>query len=101
MLRRYPRGARGVRGGGQLPRERRGHRGGSSARGEKLSPCPRSPADGIVTFRPERPVTQPTRTGSSPALFSAAIAACCLAGETIMHKPMPMLKVAYIVAAGT
>ena len=45
-------------------------------------------------------MTQPTRAGSSPALFSAAIAACCLAAWTTTQNPVPMLNVAYMVAAG-
>ncbi len=67
----------------------------------KASPWPRRPAAGMDTFRPGRPVTQPTRAGSSPTLFSAAMAACCRAAGTITQNPMPMLNVAYMVAAGT
>ena len=67
----------------------------------KESPRPRRPAEGIDTARPGRPVTQPTRAGSSPTLFSAATAACCRAAGTTMANPVPMLNVAYMVAAGT
>jgi hypothetical protein len=69
--------------------------------GWKVSPRPRRPAEGIDTARPGRPVTQPTRAGSSPTLFSAATAACCRAAGTTMANPVPMLNVAYMVAAGT
>ena len=46
-------------------------------------------------------MTEPATTGCSPALFSASTAAGASAGETITQKPVPMLKVAYIVSGGT
>ena len=45
-------------------------------------------------------MTVPAITGSSPALFSASTAAGASAGETTTQKPVPMLKVAYMVSGG-
>jgi hypothetical protein len=67
----------------------------------KASPRPRRAAAGIDTVRPVLLVTQPIRAGSSPTLLSAAMAASWRAAGTTMANPMPMLNVAYMVAAGT
>src|SRR5215472_11949450 len=69
--------------------------------GENVSPRPVRPRDGIETSRPGRPATRPIATGSSPAPVSAPVAARSSSGETTTQNPMPMLKVAYIVAAAT
>ena len=59
---------------------------------------PTRPAEGIDTDLPDRPVTQPTRTASSPACLRAARAACWSDLLTTTQNPIPMLTVAYTTA---
>ena len=87
--------------GGWVPPGAGGVWGGSFPPRVKASPWPSNPSGGIDTYRPGRPVTEPATAGASPALFSASMAAGASDGETTTQKPVPMLKVANIVTAGT
>ena len=87
--------------GGWVPPGAGGVWGGSFPPGVNASPWPSNPSGGIDTYRPGRPVTEPATAGASPALFSASMAAGASDGETTTQKPVPMLKVANIVTAGT